>query len=76
MLFKNFDEKRSDYLESDLTLEKVIKFVATNSIPKIMNFDDRSAAMIFGEGNDGIILFFKSDLRNFLKKSFTINLSF
>ena len=63
MLFKNFDEKRNDYLESDLTPEKVIQFVTKNSLPTIMNFDDRSAAMIFGEGNDGIILFFKTDLR-------------
>ena len=48
VLFKQFDEKRNDYLE-EFDVAKIYEFIAEHSVPTILEFDQKAAQMIFGE---------------------------
>lgn len=41
-LFKKFDEKRNDYLE-EFDVAKIYEFIVLNSIPTILDFDNKAA---------------------------------
>ena len=48
VLFKQFDEKRNDYREKFDTA-KIYEFIATNSVPTILEFEQKAVYLIFSE---------------------------
>lgn len=63
VLFKKFDEGRNDFTES-LTEEDLRKFIAANSSPLVMKFDEKSAQLVFGKATPGIFLYRDSNSEN------------
>jgi len=47
VLFKNFDEKRND-LQENINKEEIKKFIASNSLPLVVEFSHQTAQKIFG----------------------------
>lgn len=63
VLFKEFDEGRND-LKEDMTVESITAFVASNSLPLVVDFNHDTAQKIFsGEIKTHLLLFisYKSD---------------
>jgi len=63
VLFKKFDEKRND-CHCEVNEDNVRNFVERNQYPVVMNFDDKSAEKIFGEGLTTLFLFLGKDAEN------------
>ena len=49
VIFKQFDEGRNDY-SGEFNHEEIMEFISSNSVATIMEFDQKSAQIIFGEG--------------------------
>jgi len=47
VLFKNFDEKRNDLVEN-INKDEIKKFIASNSLPLVVEFSHQTAQKIFG----------------------------
>lgn len=47
VLFKNFDEKRND-LQENINKDEIKKFIASNSLPLVVEFSHQTAQKIFG----------------------------
>ena len=60
VLFKSFDEKRNDY-KGDGNVENIEKFIRTNSLPLVIEFEPKLASNLFaGEIQDALFLFVSS----------------
>jgi protein disulfide-isomerase A1 len=58
VLFKTFDEGRNDLTEDLTDVEKITKFVASNALPLIVDFNQETAQKIFsGEIKNHLLLF-------------------
>ena len=55
VLFKKFDEKRNDLVQFDEASLK--SFLAANSSPVVMSFDEKCAQLIFGKSVAGLFLY-------------------
>lgn len=56
VLFKKFDEKRND-CNCEVNEDNLKNFIDRNQFPVIMNFDEKTAEKIFGEGHTTLFLF-------------------
>ena len=68
VLLKDFDDKRADMTEDLGDNEKVTKFIASNSLPLLVDFNHETAQKIFSGEIKNHILFFLS--YNFLNVTF------
>lgn len=58
VLFKNFDDKRNDLTEDLTNVEAISKFVASNSLPLLVDFNHETAQKIFsGEIKNHLLIF-------------------
>ena len=62
-IFKKFDELRNDL--SDIKSEKIITFIENYSVPKVTNFDTRTAPIVFSEYKPTLVVFAEKDTEEF-----------
>jgi len=68
VLFKNFDEGRNDF-EGELTEENIVAFVAANSLPLVVDFNQDTAQKIFsGEVKSHLLLFVSASADDYSEK--------
>merc|ERR1712066_556197 len=60
VLLKNFDDKRADMTEDLGDNEKLVKFIASNALPLLVDFNHETAQKIFSGEMKNHILFFLS----------------
>ena len=60
VLFKKFDDKRND-LTKDLTESNIEAFIKKNATPLVMPFDQKTAQLIFGSNQPGLVLYRSKD---------------
>ena len=69
VLFKKFDEGRNDY-DGELAAKDIIKFVGTNSLPVLVEFNSETANKIFGgDIKKHCVLFLSSKSEDFKTQS-------
>jgi len=56
VLFKKFDEGRSDFT-AEVTEEAVKAFISAHGSPLVMRFDEKSAQLVFGKSTPGLFLY-------------------
>ena len=56
VMFRNFEEGKKE-LTGDLTSKKIEEFIDAFSAPKVMNFDEKAAQIIFGKAIPAIMLY-------------------
>ena len=59
-------------MEAKLSFEKINEFINKNCYAEILNFDEKTSELIFGEGKDSLILFINPNDRNYYKFNFKI----
>ena len=62
VLFKHFDEKKVEL--RNFNKKKIIDFIQENALPKVMLFNDKSVQYIFQKKHPALILFEKTDSKN------------
>jgi len=72
VLFKKFDEGRNDLTEGLTDVEGVTKFVASNSLPLVVDFNQETAQKIFsGEIKSHLLMFLSKSSDEYAVSSFT-----
>jgi protein disulfide-isomerase A1 len=60
VMFRNFEEAQKE-LTGELKLKKIEEFIDAYSSPKVMNFDEKAAQIIFGKAIPAIMLYCSKD---------------
>lgn len=63
VVFKKFDDKRNDFT-SEITFEALKAFIAKNSSPLLMKFDEKCAQLVFGKSTPGLFLYRDANSEN------------